>query len=78
MKIKEDLVFDKTMGQITGFVDYDQSNLNSYFAKLKKECQCHQRLNLNETSVARHMLTVLVRGINIKLKFAFAQFATTG
>lgn len=78
MKIREDLVFDKTTGQITGFVDYGQSNLNSYFAKQKKECLHHQRLNLNETSVATHMLTVLVQGINIKLEFPFAEFATTG
>ena len=76
MKIREDLIFDKTNGQITGFVDYGDSNLNSRFAKLKKECQ-HQ-LNINETSVATHMLTLLVRGIFIKLEFPFAQFATTG
>ena len=78
MKIREDLVFDKTTGQITGFVDYGESNLNSRFAKLKKECQHHQRLNLDETSVATHMLTLMVRGIYVKLEFPFAQFATTG
>ena len=37
MKIREDLIFDKTNGQITGFVDYGDSNLNSRFAKLKRK-----------------------------------------
>ena len=78
MKIREDLVFDKTTGQITGFVDYGESYLNSHFAKLKKQCQHYQRLNIDETSVATHTLTLLVRGIYIKLEFPFAQFATTG
>ena len=52
MKIREDLIFDETNGQITGFVDYGDSNPNNCFAKLKKECQ-HQ-LNLNATSVVMH------------------------
>ena len=76
IKIREDLIFDKSTGQITGFVDHGDGNLNSRFAKLKEECQ-HQ-LNLNETSVATHMFTLLVRGIFIKLEFSFAQFAITG
>ena len=48
MKIRENLVFDKTIGQITGFVDYGEPNLNNHFIKLKKECQSHRRLTLDE------------------------------
>ena len=36
MKIREDLVFDKTR-QITGFVDYGQFNLNSH-------CETEERM----------------------------------
>jgi len=38
MKIREDLVSDKTTGVITGFVDYGKQNLDQRFAE---ECMLH-------------------------------------
>ena len=34
MKIREDLVFDKVTGEITGFVDYGEESLNVRFNAL--------------------------------------------
>ena len=76
MKIREDLVFDKYSGMITGFVDYGQQSLDQRFSALAEECT--HALDLSERSVATHMLTMMVRGIFFKLDFPFAQFATTG
>ena len=76
MKIREDLVFDKTTGMITGFVDFGQQSLDERFSALKE--QCTRNKLLSERTVATHMLTLMVRGIFFKLNFPFAQFATTG
>ena len=76
MKIREDLVFDKTTGIITGFVDFGQQSLDERFLALKE--QCIKNKLLSERTVATHMLALIVRGIFFKLNFPFAQFATTG
>ena len=76
MKIREDLVFDKTTGMITGFVDLGQQSLDDRFLALKE--QCTKNKPLSDRTVATHMLTLMVRGIFFKLDFPFAQFATTG
>jgi len=65
MKIREDLVFDKETGEITGFVDYDKLSLDERFSALKEECMRHKPLN--QRTVATHMLTIMVRGIFFKL-----------
>ena len=72
MKIWEDLVFDKTTGMITEFVDFGQKGLDEQFSALKE--QYANNKPLSERTVATHMLTVMVRGMN----FPLAQFATTG
>ena len=38
MKDREDLVFDKTTGLITGFVDYGKQSLDERFSALQEEC----------------------------------------
>lgn len=76
MKIREDLVFDKYTGIITGFVDYGQQSLDHHFSALEEECS--HTLALKKRTVASHMFTIMVRGIFFKLDFPFAQFATTG
>ena len=38
MKIREDLVFNKHTGIITGFVDYGQQSLDQHFSALTEEC----------------------------------------
>ena len=76
MKIREDLVFDKNTGMITGFIDYGQQSLDQRFSALAEECS--HTIVLNKRTVASHMLSMMVRGIFFKLDFPFAQFATTG
>ena len=61
MKIREDLVFDKTSGLITGFVDYGQQSIDEQFAALHEECTKDKPLT--DRTVATHMLTLMVRGI---------------
>ena len=76
MKIREDLVFDKVTGEITGFVDFgDEGGLDKKFAVLRQQCK---EQSLAEREVATHMLVLMVRGLMFHLNFPIAQFATTG
>ena len=75
MKIREDLVFDKFTGEITGFVDYGDEGLDKKFTVLRQQCK---EQSLIEREVASHMLTLMVRGLMFHLNFPIAQFATTG
>ena len=71
MKIHEDLVFDKSSGEIVGFVD--AGDFNNKMRLLEEQC------NGNDHDViATHMLTLMIRGIFIKLNFPYAQFPTSG
>ena len=78
MKIREDLVFDKATGYITGFVDFGEHCLNGRFTALKDQCKQQREVVVSSASVATHMLTVMVRGLFFKLDFPLAQFASTG
>ena len=69
MKIREDLVSDKTTGVITGFVDYGKQNLDQRFAE---ECMLHWPLK--QRCAASHMFTIMVRGIFFQLNFPFAAY----
>lgn len=64
MKIREDLVFNKVTGEITGFVDYGEESLDVRFNELRIK--------------ATHMLTMIVRGLTFHLNLPIAQFATKG
>ena len=73
MKIQEDLVFDKTGKQIHGFVNL--GDVNSDLQALESQA------NDNTTpsgSIATHMLTLMARGIFIKLEFPYANFRMQG
>ena len=59
MKIKEDTVFDKSTGEVTGFIDYGEANLDKRFVVLKEQC-VKQKLDHNK--VVTHMLTLMVHG----------------
>lgn len=74
MKIREDLVFDKSTGEITGFIDYGEYSLDQRFVILKEQC-INQKLQ--DKKVATHMLTLMVRGI-FKCNFLLAHFSTQG
>ena len=64
MKVQANLVLDKVTGEITGFTDLGDPDVN--FATLEK---------VND--VASHVLVFMVRGVCIELKFGLANFATT-
>ena len=64
MKIQENLVWDKHTGDLIGFVDLGDTELN--YATFKKSDE-----------IATHILVFLVRSIVNPLKFSLANFATT-
>ena len=63
MKVQEDLVWDKHSGDLIGYVDLGDEEINS--ATLK-----------NSQTLASHVLVFLVRSVVNPLKFSFANFAT--
>ena len=63
MKIQEDLVWDKHTGDLIGYVDLGNTELN--YAALK-----------NPDEFASHVLVFLVRSIVNPMKFTIANFAT--
>ncbi|XP_065645377.1 uncharacterized protein LOC136075866 [Hydra vulgaris] len=65
MKIQENLVWDKHTGEIVGYVDLGDADVN--IATLPKV-----------DDFATHVLVFLVRSIVNPLKFSLANFATTG
>ena len=72
MKIREDLVYDKTGTSLHGFVNLGDVNNQlrqiEIQADTKKFHEC----------LATQMLTVMVRGIFIKLEFPYASFSMQG
>ena len=75
MKIREDLVFNKTTGEITGFVDYGEETFDESFEELRR---CNQGSQIRERVVATHMFALMVRRILFKMDIPIAQFPTTG
>lgn len=71
MKIREDLVYDKTGDHLHGFVNL--GDVNNQLLELEKNIDKdpHEQL-------ATEMLTLMVRGIFFKLEFPYASFPTTG
>lgn len=67
MKVKEDIVFNKS-GDIVGFVS--TSNMDDMLRKLEKNCEGDQ--------IANHVLALMIRGVFVKFNFEFAQFPTRG
>ena len=63
-KIKSTIVWDKHTGQLIGFMDLGDPDLN--FVSAEKEIP-----------LATHMLVIYLRGICTDLKYPFANFATT-
>ena len=65
MKIQNDLVWDKHTGELIGFVDLGDTNLN--FATFQKV-----------DTLVSHILVFYVRSVMNPLSYAFASFATAG
>ena len=74
MKIHEDLVYDKTGVYMHGFVNL--GDINQKLLKLEQEIDGGEA----NVQLATHtcMLTLMVRGIFIKLEYPYASFPTTG
>ena len=65
VKVKEDLVYSKHTGELVGFVDLGNPELDySTFSEVD--------------SIATHACVFYIRGIASDLKFAFSYFSTTG
>ena len=65
MKVQEDLVWNKHTGELVGFVDLGDVNLN------------HAVLNKID-ALATHVLVIMIRSIVNQLSFTFATLATSG
>ena len=65
MKVNSNLVFDKITGELIGYVDLGDPEVN--YATLDK---------IDE--VATHALVFFIRGVCTELKFSLAHFATDG
>lgn len=68
MKIKEDLVYDKHTGQLTGFLNIGE--VNNQLLQLEQVCKQETPL----PKLATHMLTFMVRGLLSGLDFPYASF----
>lgn len=74
MKIQEDLVYDKTGSNFLGFVNLGEVN-NDLEAL---EGQLKNSIKSPDQCFATHMLTVMIRGIFVKLEFPYANFPSQG
>jgi hypothetical protein len=73
IKIKSDLVYSKSTGNIIGFVNL--GTFNNELRKFEKKCESP---NDQEPEVATHAIVLMVRGLFSKLAFPFAHFASHG
>lgn len=70
MKIKSELVYNKSTGKLIGFVELDK--VSNEIEKLEGVCAEEAK----EKEVATHILAFMVRGIYSDLLFTFAHFPT--
>lgn len=72
MKIREDLVYDKTGTCLHGFVNL--GDVNNQLPQLEMQSDVKKTYDC----LAKQMLTIMVRGIFIKLEFPYASFPSQG
>lgn len=72
MKIKEDLVYQKSTGRLVGFTDLGdvQNQLRTFEQRLSKETQ-------PESDLASHMFVVMVRGLFWNFTYPLAHYPTS-
>ena len=68
IKVQEDLVYDKTVCNLLGFVNLGEVLEGKFRADVQDPCE----------TIATHMLTLMVRGLFIKMEFSYANFPTQG
>lgn len=66
MKIKEGIVYSKSDCRIVGYVNFGSTNNDLLI----------NEISMDDLPVAKHMLMFVVRGVFIRMKFPYAQFAT--
>ena len=71
VKLKEDLVYDKHLGEVVGFVNV--GDVNNQLLQFEREWT--SKLN-DQPPLATHMLTFMVRGLLSDLEFPYTQFAS--
>ena len=64
MKIKSNLVFDKHTGELIGFLDLGDPDVN------------YSTLDCEKNTLASHVLVFFLRGLATNLKYSYAYFAT--
>ena len=72
MKVREDLVYDKTGESLHGFVNL--GDVNDQLQQLEKLADTGKPYEC----FATQMLTLMVRGVFMKLEFPYASFPTQG
>ena len=68
MKVKEDIVYDKTTGDVIGFCNLGK--INDELLRYKHANDSHH--------VAKQILAIMVRGLFFKFDFPLAHFSTEG
>ena len=66
MKVQEDLAYDKTGCNLLGFVNLGEVLEGKFRADVQDPCE----------TIATLMLTLMVRGLFIKMEFPYANFPT--
>lgn len=72
MKIRDDLVYDRSGSHLLGFVSL--GDVNNQLLELEQQVLGDKP----HDHIATQMLTLMVRGIFIKLEFPYASFPTQG
>lgn len=75
MKVQEDLVYNKSGEHLYGFMNLGE--VNDQLQLLKKRALCSSESTPCD-KIASHMLTIMVRGIFVRMDFSFASFSTQG
>lgn len=70
MHIKQDLVYNKHSGELTGFINL--GDINTHLIDLERSLD--QSLSLSNTPLAKTLLVIMVRGLFSSLQFPYAQF----
>ena len=72
MHLKEDLVFDKHTGCLTGFCDL--GDINTHLLKFESEVEGGKPA---DQVLAKSMMVFMIRGLFTSLQFPYAQFPCT-
>ena len=75
MHIKEDLVYNRTTGELTGFCQLHVGDINDHLLKLEKQYMEDDKMNSEK--LATTVLVLMVKGLFNNLAFPYATFPST-